>query len=67
MILTLLLRPRVDHAGDIQWIGIRHGILTVLMRPDDVLPRADHAGDIQRVGIRHHGCDNAVAMTLTLS
>ena len=34
--------------------------------PDEVLPRADHAGDIQRVGIRH-GCDNAVAMTLTLS
>jgi len=41
-------------------------ILTVPMRPDDALPRADHAGDIQRVGIRH-GCDNAVAMTLTLS
>jgi len=61
VILTLLLRPRADHAGDIQWIGIRHGILTVLMRPDDVLPRADHAGDIR------HGCDNAVAMTLTLS
>jgi len=41
-------------------------ILTVLLHPDEVLPRADHAGDIQRIGIRH-GCDNAVAMTLTLS